>query len=1197
MLPFKSFFKLTTLLVLCLFAAQTLAQTTTSGDIAGTVTDPSGAVVAGATVTITSTDYGTTDTVKTSSTGAYRLPSLKPGNYKVTVSQTGFRTTVKAAVVAIGQVTTANIQLQIGQTSETVEVTGAAPLIQSENANISTSFSPQQVDLLPNGGNDLTAVAQTAPGVVMNNGAGYGNFSAFGLPATANLFTVNGNDEMDPYLNLNNSGATNLLLGKNEVQEVAVVSNGYTGQYGRQAGAQVDYATKSGTNDWHGNLLYWYNTAGFNANDWFNDYTSTPKPEAIANQWGASIGGPIKKDKLFFFLDNEGTRFVLATNTLALIPTQAFASAVVNNLVADNAILGAALGAPAINPAVSVPFYNHLFGLYRNALGASRAVPVTNLIDTTGNLGCGDINVFSGPSSIGQPAAGAGNLYPALAAFGGTSGYNPGEGGWNTGGGLPCADYYRSTAGTGANEWVLATRVDYNLSNNDKLYFRFRSDRGVQPTYTDAINPVFNATSSQPADEGQVNWTHTFSPSILNQFVGSVAYYSAFFIQPQQSAASALLPFVFIDADLSSWSYLGGEGYAFPQGRAVTQYQFIDDLSITKGAHALKMGLNFRRNDITDATFSTVVTNPEMESFSETILDGGMASRGSQRFAPNPKVPDALYSFGLYFQDEYRITSNLKLTLALRADRNSNMICGVDCFSYLTNPFQDTTHNNTLGWTSISSIDQHSLLRNMEKVVLEPRFGFTWSPMGHQNTVLRGGVGLFSDLYPGTFGESFERNAPFSQRFTLTAAPFAPGGFTPLAPGEPGNMLSTMSACNATFLSHFSSGNPDSFAADPARPLTCTPPIQTDQPAQFVNPKYLQWNFEVQQAIGSKMAFTLNYVGNYGYDEIIENPWLNAWSTATFGPGGPGTGTATFGNLPFGNTTDTTACSGCSFLQAPDGHFSNVLQFSNAATSNYHGLTATLTRRLSKGFTGSLNYTWSHAIDEISNGGFLPFNEQNGAAGESQLVQLNPYCLRCQNYSSADYDVRHNVTANYTWDLPFRASGNALNKLVSGWSVSGTYFYHTGYPYGVIDGLGSSTPGLHNVSSGTFEATFLGGPTSPGCSTVVTPCLTGSQFLSPASGSGFGNIPRNFFRGPGYFDSDFTVLKNIPITERFKLGLGTDIFNIFNHPNFANPVSDVSNGAFGTIQTTVTQPTNPYGSFVGSAVSGRVLELHARLTF
>lgn len=1197
MLPFKLFFKLTPLLIVCLFAAQMMAQTTTSGDIAGTVTDPSGAVIAGATVTITSVEYGSIDTTVTSTTGAYRLPSLRPGNYKVAVTQTGFTTIVKTAVVAIGQVTTANVQLQIGQANETVEVSGAAPLIQTENANLSTSFTPQQVDLLPNGGNDLTAVAQTAPGVVMNNGGGYGNFSAFGLPATANLFTVNGNDEMDPYLNLNNSGATNLLLGKNEVQETAVVSNGYTGQYGRGAGAQVDYATKSGTNDWHGNLTYWYNTAGFNGNDWFNNNTNTPIPEAINNQWAASVGGPIKKDKLFFFLDNEGLRFVLSTSNLTLIPSQSFVDAFMGgpygsyssgaNLVANNSILSGALGAPTITPSVSIPFYQNFFNLWRNASGAGRAVPVTNAIDTTGNLGCGDINV-------------GGNLFPSLAAFGGTSGANPGEGGVNMGGGTPCADYYRSTAGAGANEWILAARVDYNLSNADKMFFRFRSDRGVQPTFTDSINPIFNATSNQPQNEGQLNWTHTLSATALNQLVVSGSYYSSFFVNPQQSAASAALPFVFIDGDLSSWGQqglntLGGEGYVFPQGRAVTQYQIIDDLSITKGAHALKMGVNFRRNDITDATFSTV-TNAEMFSFSQTLLAGGFAEEGSQRFAPNPKVPTGIYSLGLYFQDEYRVNSNLKLTMTLRADRNSNMTCGVNCFSYTSNPFNDLSHNNSLSWASITSADQNNMLRNLEKVVFQPRFGFAWTPFGQQNTVVRGGVGLFSDLYPGTLADSYIRNAPFSRRFSIISAPFSAGAWTPIAPGEPGSMLGTLSGCNTAFGANFTSGNPDTFALDPSRPATCTPPIQTDQPSTFQNPKYLQWNFQVQQAIGSKTTVSLNYVGNRGYDEIILNPWLNAYSSATFGPGGSGTGTSTFGNLPFPNTSDPTlaTCSNCSFLHSVDGHYGNVLQYTNNAVSNYNGLTATVTRRFSHGFNGSLNYTWAHALDEVSNGGLLGFN---AGVGDSILGVLNPNCLRCGNYSNADYDVRHNLTANYVWDLPFKASGAALNRVISGWSVSGTFFYHTGYPYGVVDTQLSSISGLHNVSSGTLTATFLGGPTYAGCSNTATGCLSLTQFTPATAENTFGNIPRNYFRGPGYFDSDFTVLKTIPITERWKLGLGANAYNVFNHPNFANPVADIASGSLGTIQSTVSQPTNPYGSFVSSAVSGRVLQLQARVTF
>jgi hypothetical protein len=264
-----------------LVPSMVLAQNATTGAISGTVLDPANALVANATVTLTGVDTGSTSTTTTNGTGSYSFPLLIPGSYRVTVKQSGFRITQEAVPVAVGQTSTVNIHLIVGPGTEVVEVSGTAPLIQTEDANIQTTFSAKQVDLLPNGGNDLTAVANTSPGVQINtsSGGGYGNFTAFGLPATSNLFTVNGNDENDPYLNLNNSGATNLLLGKNEVSEVSVVANGYTGQYGRMAGAQVDYATKSGSNTWHGNAQYFFNSGGMNANDWFLNQSGTRSEE------------------------------------------------------------------------------------------------------------------------------------------------------------------------------------------------------------------------------------------------------------------------------------------------------------------------------------------------------------------------------------------------------------------------------------------------------------------------------------------------------------------------------------------------------------------------------------------------------------------------------------------------------------------------------------------------------------------------------------------------------------------------------------------------------------------------------------------------------------------------------------------------------------------------------------------------------
>jgi len=1173
----KSSLKLAVLLVAGLFAVQMMAQTTTSGDLAGTVTDPSNAVVSGASVSVTSVDTGSNYNTKTTSTGSFRAPSLKPGNYKVTIMQSGFRTTVETVTIALGAVTTANIQMQVGQGSETVEVTGAAPLIQTEDANISTSFSQKQVDLLPNGGNDLTAVAQTAPGVQMNtsSGGGYGNFNAFGLPATSNLFTVNGNDENDPYLNLNNSGATNLLLGKNEVQETAVVSNGYTGQYGRMAGAQVDYATKSGTNDWHGNAQYFYNSGGFNANDWFNNHTAipTPLPEEVNNQWAASIGGPIKKDKLFFFFDTEGLRYILGTSNLAIIPTQTYANAVTSNLAADSALgAGILYGAPVTG--ASVPFYQNMFAQYQNAPGLNRALPMDSTIDGTNNLGCGDLNV-------------GGNFFPALAQFGGLpSTFNGAYGTNNGGGGVPCSSYFRSTVGQLSHEYILAGRVDYNMSNTDKLFFRARFDRGVQPTYTDIVNPsLWDATSVQPQDEGQVNWTHTFSPTVLNQFVGSVLYYSAFFADPNQGAAvnafgdGAGHGFVMIDEDTSAFSLLGGENYAFPQGRNVTQYQLIDDLSITRGPHALKMGFNFRRNDITDGIFGARAVSAEMISASQSYLDAGYIIEGAQRFPSKLEQPMAIYSFGLYAQDEYRISSRLKLTLTLRADRNSNMHCPDGCFANIAGgAFNGVGHNNATPFNQVIDANQDQMVPQLEKVVFQPRFGFAWTPTSKQSTVIRGGVGLFSDLYPGTLADNFARNAPSLNSFALTVLPFSPA--------EPGNAEATLQGCNTSFISNFKAGgNADTFASSPLTPAGCLPPIYNSVDSKLQNPKYLEWNFELQQQLGNKTSFTLNYVGNHGYDEFVTNPWLNSYAHA----GSP------FGGLPGPNTADPTigTCAvGCSFLQAPDGHFRNDLQLTNAGVSNYNGLTATVTRRFTAGFSGSLNYTWSHSLDDISNGGILPYS-----GNDSFLNQYNPYCLQCLNYGNADYDVRHNITGNYVWELPFKSSNKAMNFVESGWTFSQTIFWHSGYPFSAVDEAAPSLGVVGNGSSSTYLATFNGGPTSPGCSTPDTPCLSGSQFNTVGGETGFGNIARNSFRGASYFNSDFTLLKNFPITERINFGLGASAYNIFNHASFSNPVPDISSGQFGTIQQTVVPPTSPYGAFVGSAVSGRLLQLQARVTF
>jgi hypothetical protein len=327
-------------------------QSLTTGDVVGVVTDASGAVIVKATVTLRSDDKGFSQAVPTNARGVYRFPFLSPGRYTVSTTAPGFEATTRTAAVSVGQTASVDFTLKVGSASTKVAVTADVPMLQTESADGSTVFSASQIANLPNPGSDLTSVAQTAPGAVMNTqklgAGGAGNFSTYGLPATSNLFTLDGMDENDPVFNVNITGATGLTLGLNEVQEATVVNNGYSGQYGRFAGANVNYVTKSGSNGFHGSALYWWNGRTLDANDWFNKDVPpgspvTARPFENANQYAASLGGPIQKNRSFFFVDYEGLRLILPLNygTLTLIPSPQFQTDTLNNLASTGHSLAA----------------------------------------------------------------------------------------------------------------------------------------------------------------------------------------------------------------------------------------------------------------------------------------------------------------------------------------------------------------------------------------------------------------------------------------------------------------------------------------------------------------------------------------------------------------------------------------------------------------------------------------------------------------------------------------------------------------------------------------------------------------------------------------------------------------------------------------------------------------------------------------
>jgi Carboxypeptidase regulatory-like domain/TonB dependent receptor len=1093
--------------MLC-FAFGVSAQTIVTGGLSGTVIDPAGAAVPGATLNLASVSTGDTASTVANGNGEYNFSLLKPGGYTLTVKKDGFRGYSRTVNVLLGQNIAVNVSLELGEGTTTIEVSEAPALLQTENANISTTFDTRTVQSIPNPGNDITYIAQTAPGVSMNtsSGNGYGNFSAFGLPGTSNLFTINGNDYNDPFLNLNNSGASNLLLGGNDVQEVAVVSNGYTGQYGRQAGAQVDYSTRSGTNAFHGSANYYYTGSTLNAEDFFLNASQQPKPFQNNNQWAADFGGPIKKDKAYFFVDTEGLRYVFATATESFLPTAAFQDYVLGNV-----------------PATATSFYQQAFALYNGAKGAANAVPTANT--------CGSLGALPGGST-------------------------------------DCLGAVTLAGSSGNQEWLLIGRVDYSFSDNDKIFGRVKFDRGTQPTYADPINSAFNAVSHQPQDEGQLNWTHIFSPTIANNFIFSDLWYSAIFQSTNVAAANAAFPEILCSSDtsLSCLGAAGGEfpvGFFFPQGRNVEQWQLVDDLSITKGRNNFKMGVNFRRDDVSDYRASQLTNPPAVLTSLAGFATDTVDQSTTLNFAAASPQPLAIYSFGLYFQDELRVNSRLKLTLALRADRNSGGVCQSDCVSIPTLPFQDLSHNADIPYNQMVTDGRSSILRGVEKVVFQPRIGFAWSPI-NDKTVVRGGIGLFTDLYPGTLLDNFTTNFPEVNSFSI------PGGT--VDPSEPGSGVGLVTSCNTAFQNNFNAGgNLASYQA--SAPTGCGVPPLFDVTSKLTNPKFVEWNLEVQHTIARNTLVSVNYVGNHGYDILQVNPYLNGFCPTSLCAAG------TFTQLP---TT------------APDARVAAVQQYSNAGYSNYDGITASVQQNLWHGLTARFNYSYSHALDNVSNGGVLPYSVFN-----SILTQIDPTNPNA-SYASSDYDVRHNISANYVWDLPVKFTNHWMNTLLGGWQIAGTFFFRSGLPFSIVNGsMDAALAGNNLTANGTFLPTVLYEPNASlprsfGSNCVNTACFSTASFATPTD---FDANARNAFRGPGYFNTDMNLKKQFALTERYKFTLGANFFNILNHPNFQNPSSNDLSSSFGMITAAAVSPTTPYGAFASAAEGMRIVQVFAKFNF
>jgi hypothetical protein len=1040
-----------------------------------------------------------------------------------------------------------------------VEVSGESPLINPENANTSTTLTAPALENLPNPGGDLTYPLQFAPGALINTAGsgndfvggtnGYGNVEFNGLPALSNGYIVDGLETNDPLTNLNSGLSTNLVLGLNSISDVTVNTLSYSVDQGRYGASQVNYVTKSGTNQFHGNLYELWNGSLLNAADYFTNATpGNHKPRSTVNHFGGSLGGPIAHDKLFFFFDSEWARIALPIVTPTTVPSAAFQQYVLQQLPLG--YIDPSTG-KRIYPAAPqlAPFYQKMFSLYGNTSGTPTQV-----------LGC----------PLGSTGDG-------------------------------CANRQSVSHSSDDHEQVQTVRVDYNINAKDTTWFRFQADTGVQAAYTDPINSLFDAVSPQPLYSFAAGYTHVFSQNLVNYFNPAFSWYESLFGPTDFQKTLSAFPIVLQGSGANPFRPVGGLDNTWVQGRRASRFFINDNLAWSHGAHELRFGTNTRILRLNDYDFGQgtvpTVTYANLQQFIY-----GAANTASKTFPSSANEPFNFLNLDVYAQDTWKVTPTLTWTFGVRDTFNSNPLNPHEQIARLRGSFSSISHDVNQPLNAAIQTHLGNLFSSSPIAILQPRTAIAWQ--FEPKSVLRAGFGIFSDILPGTVADLVGPNPPYVKTFqggvlgTVGKAGSAGCdpvfGCTGIAPGVPNSAVDVTAAANQILTSGFPQGVL-SCASPQANPATCLPPVaMTAVPdGKLHAPYFIEWSLGIEHQFGGSASLQAQYVGT----RAVNQPYLtqvNGYQTV---------------------------CPGCfspfPYKQPTDPRFGAVTQFSTGENSHYNGLQLTAMKRLGHGLQGQVNYTWSRCMDAVSNGGFLQFS----AGG---ILSPLPGEL-ARDYGPCDYDIRHNFNAQYVYQLPIKVRNHLLAHALNGWQISGTMFWHSGVPFSVLstpysaNGNGivqGSGPQFASVVPGVplYQHHFVPGVTQPGTIQWLNPDAFVSA-VDPSTGqcSGsdnpqncqFGNLGRNALRGPNFFWNDFYLTKWFPVTERVKLRVEAQFFNVFNHPNFGLP-SMVLAGipgkpstqtGFGALTYTTSPPTGLLGVGLGGDSSPRMIAFQARLEF
>jgi hypothetical protein len=1165
--------QLTFILALCsatlgLLAPSLWAQS--AGSVVGTITDASQAAIPGTPVTLTSVSTAEHRPADTDANGNYSFTSVPPGEYRIDIEKPGFKHFTRTIDVQVDTVVRADARMELGDISQTIEISSQAALLQTDSASLSQVVEGRQVLEMPLNGRNVLNLAALVPGVVPQGGTagslvnnqnsssftnpqGWGNYQIGGGQAANSSQYLDGVSVATTFRN-----APGFVPTQDAIQEFRVVTNDVSPEYGKFAGGVISLVTKSGTNAFHGTAYEYFRNTVLDANNFFNNANGLARPALHQHQYGAAGGGPVKKDKMFFYFSWEKYQRNFGIPVLGFVPTPA-------QLAGD--FSGAKV--PQIYDPISRVVNAAGTALISNTPFSGNMIPPSR-IDSTAYIMANTIKEWALPN-VNSPG---GNFANNAASGGRANQYN--------------------------------TRVDYTLSQKQRLFARY----GYWTTFTPGEN-VFNDTPQQgqgthqptSSDLAVLGDTITFSPTTVADF--RLSYLRLYFeltpstvgedltqfgpawarLQPQVTTRE--LP------GLTVTGFLGaGSGIISPSDNDDTG--FSGNLTKIAGRHTWKFGGEIRHdyfayaqaNEASGAfTFTSAFT-------SATGLSGDPTGQAMASFMLGFPSQGLLQTYlytgeldeyqGYYFNDTFQVNRKLTLNYGVRWElpgvwtaRHDN---GTVLLPGVPDPLAKTTGLPLTGQLGLlnSSLYPDNHVQNRNFHLFTPRLGIAYRL--NDKTVIR--LGFARSYLPTsiTLGQA-PTTSPVNVALTTMNATV--NGFTPvdtLSNPYPNGVLQPYGH-NPAFTSTVE-GNSIS-AGIPSSPF----------------PQANQWNFSVGRQLGQSGSLDVAYSGNRGTHLNPANGGINlnavpdqydalghtALTTAVPNP--------FYGLLPtLANSTLTGKTIRYGQLLKPYPQYVNVSNASSyEGSALYNSLQAKFQYRLASGVTILASYSWSKILG-TADAPFTFLEQQTGAVQDPNNLNADK--------SLSSFDVPQRIVFSYVLDAPFgkgkRFLGNVsgiANRIVSGWGATGITTLQSGYPLALT---ATANDLVNFFGAGTLRPNYVGGcsqVTSGSAQQRLTAWFNTACFTEPAATS-FGNLGRTdpALRGPGVANWDFSIFKKTPITERVTLDFRAEFFNIFNRVQFSNPGNTLNPSLLNT-------PGNTFGVISAQYNLPRLMQATARVTF